>query len=173
MTLADRAVEIAMRQIGRGEVGGNNQGPWVREYLRSDVQQPWCAGFTSYCFELAWAQHNGYDKWLDAPLAVRKACPLKRSHGARRLYNSLPHRPLGLPKVGDIACWSRGAAGSGLGHVGIVVKVGPENLFHTVEGNRGAYPSKVREYRHELGEGGLLGFAYVVAPASVLSPRGG
>ncbi len=168
MTLAERAVEIAISQIGRGETDRNNSGVWVREYLRSEAPQAWCAGLVSWVYELAWARQLGYDKWLDAPKAVRQACPLKRSHGARRLFTSLPRRPHG-PEVGDIACWSRGALGSGLGHVGIVVKVGPDSVFRTVEGNRGGFPSKVREYAHELEEGGLLGFAYVVAPANLLS----
>lgn len=157
MKLSAKALEIAISQIGRGESGANNSGPWVREYRRDDKAEAWCAAFVCWCYELAWAQFFGYAKWLDAPLNLRKSCPLKRRHGAKRLCAGL-QRVLN-PEPGDLALWHRGAQNAATGHVGIVSKYRQETgEFWTVEGNRGAFPSKVREFGHVVGEGGFLGF---------------
>lgn len=48
-------VEIAESQIGVKEIGGNNQGPMVRQYQNSTWLAPgawpWCAAFTSWCLK--------------------------------------------------------------------------------------------------------------------------
>lgn len=156
MNLAKKALEIAIAQIGRGEQGRNNAGQWVREYRRDDKEEAWCAAFVSWCYELAWAQLNGFEKWSAMPRAEQKACPLKRSSGAKRLCK--PLKLVGVPEQGDIALWNRGVANSNLGHVGMVSKFRPETgEFFTVEGNRGSFPSRVREFSHVMGEGGLIG----------------
>ncbi len=167
LKLAEKALEIAMLQIGRGETEANNKGPWVREYRRDEKAEAWCAAFISWCYELAWARINGFEKWAELPKDLKKRCPLKRSHGAKRLYKSLTKVPDGYkPEIGDIACWHRGAKGAATGHVGLVSAVKDDGVFFCVEGNRGAFPSKVAEFKHVLGEGGLIGFARVLLPSA-------
>jgi len=154
--LAEKAADIALSEIGKGEIGSNNAGPHVVRYRRGiDDKSSWCAAFVSWCFEEA-ARELG----LNLPFA--------RSHGAKKLFKNAYRAgtklgPGEICRKGDIVCWDRGKAGSWQGHVGIVTE-GPksgESSFSTAEGNRGAFPSRVRIYGHELLEGRLLGFARI------------
>ena len=55
--LAAAALDVARREIGHGEEGGNNSGQFVAKYHRieddgdDDDDGSWCAAFVSYCFE--------------------------------------------------------------------------------------------------------------------------
>lgn len=153
--IAREAVRVALGEIGKGEEGGNNRGPNVERYRRGsrvkakryDGDGAWCAAFVSYCF---------------AQGALPDDLPFKPSWGAKRLYKNIGRAGefAKMPQVGDVACWDRGARGSWQGHIGIVVSVdGVE--FVTVEGNRGRFPSRVRKYDHDVGEGRLVGFARI------------
>lgn len=167
-TLAVRAAQVASEQKGRGEncphrdakgkpLRHNNCGPWVETYRRDKKREAWCAAFVSWCYETAWIRQHGYQKWTDTPLEVRKACPLKRSSGARRLCE--PLKKVDSPQVGDIALWARGAANASTGHVGIVVKISEDGAtFWCWEGNKGSYPSTVKLFEHAFDEGNFLGF---------------
>jgi hypothetical protein len=146
--LSDVVVGYAKSQIGCGESGRNNCGPDVDEYRRGGpVHGPWCAAFVCWCFEQTFSE-------------LKKPMPFKRTHGARALFRRI--KKAGgetlSPEVGGVACWSRGKKNSWTGHIGIVTRVNGSN-FKTIEGNRGRFPSFVREYDHEVGEAGLLGFA--------------
>jgi hypothetical protein len=146
--LALGMVQAAREELGRGESGANNAGPDVVRFRGGiDDGGAWCADFVSHCLERS-AARLGVD------------VTGLRSRGAKRLYRRLGK--LGsfetVPTVGDVACWHRGAQGAGTGHVGIVIAVDGVS-FVTIEGNRGGFPSLVREYQHELGEALLLGFA--------------
>lgn len=147
--LAIRALRIARAEMGQGETEGNNAGPAVRKYRKDSTAAAWCAAFLSWCFEQA-CEELGLEM------------PFKRSHGAKRLYKNVwkAGSKHDTPQVGDLVCWDRGKLGSWHGHVGIVSRVeGPS--FWTIEGNRGSFPSKVAEYRHEVGEARLMGFARI------------
>jgi len=121
-------VSVAQSQIGLGEVGGNNKGMYVRQYLNGRENLPWCAGFVSYC-----AKKSGYN----LPYALRARDYLKLGKKVR------------TPKPGDLIVFSR----QGGGHIGIISKVyKKDNIIITIEGNLGDYPSKVKECHYKLGK---------------------
>lgn len=84
-----------------------------------------------------------------------------RTHNARELFRRccLLGEIVAAPVPGDIVCWRRGAEGSRKGHIGFVSWVDEDSSgFRSIEGNRGSFPSRVREYLHERGEANLIGF---------------
>lgn len=111
-------VSVAQSQIGLGELGGNNKGIYVRQYLGGRENLPWCAGFVSYCAKKA---------GLGLPYTLRAKDYLKLG---RKVNN---------PQRGDIIVFSR----NGGGHVGIIEKVSKDTIT-TIEGNLGEYSSKVK-----------------------------
>ena len=140
------ALNVAILQIGHGEEGGNNSGTFV-EMLKhkkydgdTDDDGAWCASFVSWCFEQAYQE-------IGVPM------PFAYSEGAKKIYRnvggagSFPENPA----PGDVVCWDRGEPGSWQGHVGFVERV-EEGILYTVEGNVGAYPSKVRRFMHDLSQ---------------------
>lgn len=141
-----RALQLALGELGNGEQGGNNQGPDLDRYRtgldgRRGPGGAWCAAFGCWYLE-----HAGFK--------------FKRSHSAKGLYAACLRAgawKVERPAPGDGVLWHRGAAGAWTGHWGIVSSV-QGSTFWSVEGNRGGFPSKVREYQHELGEALLLGF---------------
>lgn len=149
--LAIEWIRAAREEIGRGEAGGNNRGTDVDRYRFGRTRGAWCAWFLSWTLTEACAR-------------LQRPVPIQVTGGAKRLYRRVGRqgRFVALPETGAVACWDRGARGSWAGHVGLVVRVeGPS--FQTIEGNRGSYPSLVRAYDHEVGEGRLLGFAVCLA----------
>jgi hypothetical protein len=154
--IAEKAVEIALGELGKGEVGANNAGPAIVQYRRGvggrKSRGSWCAAFISWVYEES-ARELGFN------------LPFARSMGAKRLFKNACKAgtklgPLEIPEAGDLVLWDRGKLGSWQGHIGLVY-AGPsagESHFTTIEGNRGAFPSRVRIYGHELGEGRLEGF---------------
>ena len=148
------AAIIARDEIGAGEVGSNNGGPHVRRYRGDTVKGAWCAAFVGWCFQRA-AERKGL------------RLPFKWSNGAKRIYKNIGKagKFIDKPQVGAVACWDRGRRGSWQGHVGIVTSLARDeagddpNVFYTVEGNKGRFPSLVAEFKHVLDEGRLIGFA--------------
>jgi gamma-polyglutamate biosynthesis protein CapA len=147
------ALEIAIENIGRGEEGGNNLGPFIEMVHgnpdpddpegQASREGPWCSSFVSWCFEKACKQ-----------LGVEM--PFKRAGTAKRLWKNIknvgsePKKPL----PGDVVCWDRQEEDSWQGHIGFVEKV-EGNTLHTVEGNVppeevGSWPSKVKRFQHDL-----------------------
>jgi hypothetical protein len=152
--LSAAALNIARREIGNGEEGGNNSGQYVAEYHRieddgdDDDDGSWCAAFISYCFEEA-AKELGVEM------------PFARSGGAKKLFSNIASsgQVTENPRPGDVVCWDRGDPGSWQGHIGIVESVS-DGILHTIEGNVGAYPSKVKRLSHDLAsQTRLEGFA--------------
>jgi hypothetical protein len=145
--LGTAALEVARGQIGRGEQGANNVGPDLDLYRNGGPAGAWCAAFVSWCI-------------ISAANVLKMSPPIKRSHSAKRLFaNCLKvGARVASPAPGDIVCWTRGAKNAATGHIGIVSRV-EDGAFHSVEGNVGIYPSRVREYLHEFGEANLIGFA--------------
>jgi hypothetical protein len=147
-TVGEAALEVAKLELGNGEEGANNLGPALVRYRRSGPEGAWCAAFVSYCLE-------------EGCRLIGFSCPVRRSHNAKRLFERClkAGAAVARPMAGDIVCWHRGAAGARTGHIGIVSKVQLDGGWFSIEGNRGRFPSKVREYLHETGEPLLLGFA--------------
>ena len=140
------ALKIASKDVGKGEEGGNNSGPYVEALLgkewdgNNDDDGAWCAAFVSHCIRVG-----------AASLGV--AVPVKLSFGAKALFANFPEKDM-RPQVGDVVCWDRGKLNadgtkSWMGHIGLVERV-DGNMFFTIEGNVGAYPSKVRRFQYNL-----------------------
>ena len=76
--LRERALEIALFEVGNGESQGNNRGPDVDRYRiggrvgGAGGSGAWCAAFVSYCYRRAAAE-----------LSV--SLPFETSSGARRV----------------------------------------------------------------------------------------
>ena len=153
-TLGAAALAVAKSQIGLGEEGDNNRGPHVAKY-RGREDDPgdkgsWCAAFVSWCFRQA-SERTGTEM------------PFGSSEGAKQLFKNAKQAGLSTakPLPGDIVCWHRGDPKGWQGHIGIVAAVG-EGVFHTVEGNVGRYPARVRRFVHELDDDRLIGFVRIV-----------
>jgi len=144
--LAAAALDIARREIGHGEEGGNNSGQFVAKYHRieddgdDDDDGSWCAAFVSYCFE-------------EGAKTLGIEMPFKRSGGAKKLFGNIAvsGKTVEDPKPGDVVCWDRGTPGSWQGHIGIV-ESSADGVLHTIEGNVGAYPAKVKRLSYDLNE---------------------
>ena len=142
--LAVAALIIARREIGHGEEGGNNSGQFVARYHRieddddDDDDGSWCASFVSYCFE-------------EGAKAIGIEMPFNRSGGAKKLFKNIAESGQEdiYPRAGDVVCWDRGLRGSWQGHIGIVESVSG-GVLHTIEGNVGTFPAKVKRLAHDL-----------------------
>lgn len=123
MTLKERALEVAISQLGvEEEPKGSNGGPQVNKYLRSvglGSGYSWCMAFVYWCFKEAAEK-----------MAVNN--PLVKTAGVIHHYNrARPEVKFSYPQPGDIFIMDYG---KGLGHTGIVEKVEPDYV-HTIEGN--------------------------------------
>lgn len=146
-----RVLRIAKGELGQGEESANNESPRIALYRKGGPGGAWCAAFCAWCLE-------------QAAIEMAVVCPVKRSHGAKKLFaNAVSENGFAVkrPMPGDLALWHRGAKGAATGHIGIVSTVAQDGMWFCIEGNRGAYPSRVREFAHELGEANLLGFARI------------
>lgn len=145
INLGATIVFIAVAEIGHGESGGNNQGHDIERYCKGTGMDPpieWCAAFVGYVLQEA---HRRL--LLPFPIA-------HRSVGAKKLADQIGGEGSVIINVahldpGDVISWHRGAEGSASGHIGIVEYVA-DGLVHTVEGNTGNYPSKVRRHVHDV-----------------------
>lgn len=125
MTLAEKTLEIALTQVGFHEQPfGSNSGPEVDEYLRSvhlPPGNPWCAAFVGWCFTEA-VKVVGGPPWF------------RPSGGAIQQYFTNVH--LAIDSPGDQPCiFIKEGSDHVHGHTGFVIRVRPDGLFDTVEGN--------------------------------------
>jgi hypothetical protein len=141
--LLTAVIEVAASQIGTMEdPRGTNRGPEVDTYVRAvgldpAGRFPWCAAFVYFCFEQAastLARQNPViktagviDHWNRAGI---KPVP--------RISASKAYQHPALVKPGHIFVIS---TGQGLGHTGIVERVGGGKLV-TIEGNTSAGGSR-------------------------------
>ncbi len=127
-------VKIAQSQIGKGEIGGDNRGPIVRQYTKGK-EVAWCAGFVSWTLSRA---------GIDIPYYL-----------AAKSY--LGFRRVATPRAGDIIVLRR----TGGSHVGIVENV-RGGVITTIQGNVGPYPARVKRVTYTLGHiKNLIGFVRV------------
>jgi len=120
------SVKIAQKELGNGEMYGDNRGPDIKKYMQGKEGLSWCTGFVSYCLI-----NGGYK----IPYTLR----------AKDFLN------LGVkvkdPSIGDILVLDRGKYG---GHVGIIEDIDGDEIT-TIEGNVGKYPAKVRRVFYKKG----------------------
>lgn len=125
MTLQDKALEIAISQIGvQEEPKGSNRGPQVDKYIKSVGLDPkgkhaWCAAFVYWCFQQA-AERMGRQNPLHKTGSVLMQWKMRKDK----------FRVL-TPQPGDIGVMDYG---KGVGHMFIVEKAHLETT-ENVEGN--------------------------------------
>lgn len=144
----------AIEDLGKGEEGGNNSGPYVEGILGKvfdgddDNDGAWCAAAVSH-----WIERAALQEGVDLKFSL--------SFGAKALFRNIKNvgESVEEPQAGDIVCWDRGDVGSWQGHIGVVERF-DNGILHTIEGNKGRFPSKVRRFRYDLSkESRLEGFA--------------
>jgi hypothetical protein len=145
------ALEQARADIGKGEIGGNNRGPYVWGLTGRKTSGAWCAAAV-----YTWIWRASKELGIDCPIprsnGAKKLCQLIEEHGGRRVTAPLP---------GDVSLWDRGGW---KGHVGIVeiairlMNKEPDSRYQTIEGNVGRFPAKTARYKHTIGEPKHLGF---------------
>lgn len=124
--LSDRALEIAISQVGkeenpRGSNWGKASDP-VPEYLASvgiNFPASWCMAFMYWC----------YGKAADNLGLIN---PMFKTGGVLTGWGSRPRSQVKLPKPGDVFIMD---LGHGLGHTGIIEKIDEDGTLHTIEGN--------------------------------------
>jgi hypothetical protein len=123
MTLQEKALEIAITQLGVHEDPGNqNKGKEVEKYLKSVGLGPgyaWCMAFVYWCFNEA-AERMGRQN------------PAYKTGGVMLQWKQRKEKFRALTtQSGDIFIMDYG---KGVGHTGIVEKV-ENDVVHTIEGN--------------------------------------
>lgn len=149
------ALRVALSEManGSGESGGNNRGPDIVRYLNGIVDPPadWCAAFVSWCFD----QHPSKSPF-GYTLGARDLFRRCRQNGWQYDITQQPAAP------GDVVAWTRPGPKGWEGHVGIVLEQTEGGHLYTIEGNRGAYPSRVNRYAYVVSRmERLLGFARI------------
>lgn len=106
-----KALAIAETQLGVTEVpAGSNWGPKVKEYLKAaeiSVPAPWCAAFTTWCFEKA---------------GKKLTFPGQASVGFWETWAKKTGQMAKVPMPADLICY-RFDADNWPDHIGFVVKV--------------------------------------------------
>jgi hypothetical protein len=152
------ALQIARQEFARGagETVGDNLGPDIDRYravTHADAGASWCASFVSFCFDKA---NPGAMPF--APEAGARAL-LKEFQDKGWDYQASVESP---PAPGDIIVWWRESLASWKGHIGLIASY-EHGIVKTIEGNRGAFPSKVASFQYTLGQiQQLLGFGRAV-----------
>lgn len=124
MSLSEKALEIAITQLGKEEVPrGSNWGDPVQSYLKSvgiGFPASWCMAFVYWC-------HNEAAKQLGIKNPMVKTGGVLMQWGkASTVYAATkPYLP------GDVFIMNYG---KGLGHTGIIEKM-EGDFAHTIEGN--------------------------------------
>lgn len=140
--LAQKALEQAISQIGKEEnPRGSNWGKTgdpVPTYLASvgiNFPASWCMAFMYWCVSEAVKElvAAGTAKWINH---LQSYNPLVRTGGVLNQWQRISQEyrvPAGqAPQPGDIFIMD---LGHGLGHTGIVEKIGEDGTLHTIEGN--------------------------------------
>ncbi len=138
---------VAEAVAGRGESGGNNQGPDIEKYLNGIVDPPanWCAAFVCWCLRTSGP--------MPFPYTVAARRILSQARRAKLFTYDNPGTTPPLP--GDLIVWWRNRVDSWEGHTGIVHHAANGRLY-VIEGNKTA---KVEGFDYPLvGLEKLLGF---------------
>ena len=159
-------LQNAIADIGKGEEGENNWGPYVKGLLDGvniDFPASWCAAAVWNWIESAIGFENHFG--ADILKITRLETP-----SAKAMYNAC--RELGWlvtdPQPGDLVFFKRPGE-NWYAHVGIVEDVSLKDqsigaefnkfrLIRTIEGNKGPFPAKVRRYEYTTPIADLLGY---------------
>jgi hypothetical protein len=124
MTLQEKALEIAITQIGVQEAPGHkNTGKDVEKYLACvglGAGFSWCMAFDYWCFN-------------EAAERLGRKNPLFKTGGVLEQWRQRKEKfRAQTPQPGDIFIMDHG---KGQGHTGIVEKVNEDGTINTIEGN--------------------------------------
>jgi hypothetical protein len=134
-----KLLEIAEREVGVRESGGNNNGRRIREYQSAtDLQPaawPWCAAWVDWCIR-EWLKDEEAVRWLNLKVMTPEAWRPKTAlaYGFYEWSKARPKTTLLLSETaevqpGDIVMFD-------FSHVGIVVREHkPTGTFESIEGN--------------------------------------
>jgi hypothetical protein len=104
-------------KAGACEIGGNNQGPWVRKYLEPvglEEGNSWCSSFVSWCFFRACDNDLNKMSFPYSPGARDLMGKFKKKAWAYE-----PQSGYG-PLPGDVVFWWRVSLSGWQGHVGLI-----------------------------------------------------
>lgn len=151
-TPIEKLVAIALSQVGVKEVGGNNNGPQIREYQTATNLKPaswaWCSAFCCWVIR-EWLKDPEVVEWLNlGSVSIEWWRP--KTAAAFGFMEWAKNRPTttkilsnkAKPQAGDFAVFD-------FSHIGIVTKVLSDGRFQAVEGNTG--PAGLRD--SESGDG--------------------
>lgn len=157
-TLAIRALYVMRKFIGQGETDGNNRGSFIHYTLEghklSSPAPAWCALTCRRAYVLA------YEGMLSPALSVNNPGPpawLYRDHarripepGALRLVAGMgmagrKFKDADEAQPGDLVLWKRTD-----GHHVEMVEHVDKGIVHTIGGNVGRFPSKVKRLTHDV-----------------------
>ena len=158
------ALQAAIADLGCGESEGNNLGPDIERYRdavtskRDGKPDSWCAYFVSWCL-LEGSRRADQPTGFRLSGGAKRLCQRAIKAGARHITSP----ECGLP--GDLIVWWREQrtklSTPGKGHIGIVESMDGA-IAHTIEGNKGRYPAKVRRIPHDLSDDpSWLGFVRI------------
>lgn len=132
MSLADVTVGVALGEVDHKirEVGGNNRGPRVGQYLDNagiHTAAPWCAAFVQWVSDVA-AKGIGVTNPLD---------DVKLEAYVQSYFDwASPARLVSDPKRGDLVLFNFN--GERWDHIGIIaIKPNESGILYSVEGNTG------------------------------------
>jgi hypothetical protein len=127
--ITKEVINIAKKEMVKGgnykEVWGSNDGPQVREYLKSvgiNFPASWCAAFVFYCCDQACSAQG-----LKNPLPVTGYCPTLAEWG---IENNIVVQD---PEPGDIFIL-KDSGSPPYFHTGIITGIN-QSYFNTIEGN--------------------------------------
>ncbi len=162
--LGAKAVRVAIGNIGFGEKEANNDGPLLRA-IGGRPGEEWCALFAGYCWRKAYELDEvGIAEWCYRRPPGHKKGPFLEV-GAHALVKAMgregdlftdPHQAI----PGDLVCWRRpgGLLKPWAAHVALVEYV-EDGIIHTIEGNVGKFPAKVKRLAHDVTRENLITFA--------------
>lgn len=141
--LRAKVVYVARKNIGYGETTANNKGPFI-EAIGGKQGMEWCALLAGYCYRRAY-QLLGEEP---PPWLYRR--PGVAEPGALRLWRGLleagERTDMLDVESGDLVLWRR----AGGHHIAVVEYFDADGMLHTIEGNVGRYPAKVRRLVHDV-----------------------
>lgn len=165
--LLHHVLEVAYKNQGYGEEGGNNAGAFIKA-LGGRGRPAWCALYAGHPYRRAF-EMQGFDPTEVAPWLYRVPEDAVAEPGARRLVEGLGKVGRLFTNVeglrpGDLCLWDR----VGGEHVGIFTHFDhlQDELIWTLEGNVGRPPAKVRPFQHDTEtESHFLTFASIYKDA--------
>lgn len=141
--VALRAVNVAIKNLGFGETTANNRGLFIRAIGGKDGME-WCALFVGHCYRRAYEMAGQEPPpWLYRRPGVAEPGALRLVSGLSKIGTHFVSPNHAQP--GDLALWRRSG-----GHHVAIVEYEEDDVVHTIEGNVGRYPAKVKRLAHDV-----------------------